>query len=250
MLHESLDEFQLYRIDHFLGKMGLEEVLYLRFANTMLEPVWNRDYLAAVQVTMAETFPVEDRGHFYDPVGALRDVVVNHLMQVIAATAMEPPASSDPGLLQRRQVRRLPERCWTPTRSGTCGASTRATARSRGSRPDSTTETYAALRLEIENWRWSGVPFFVRTGKRLPVTGDGGAAACSAAPPEIRFLEVRQPPPGTEPDRVQDRPERGHPHDPRRPPRRRERSAGDLLRRRVRPGGRRIQPPTRCCCTR
>src|SRR5208282_1665412 len=94
-IHQYIDESQLYRIDHFLGKMGTDELLYLRFANTMIEPIWNRNHIAYVQITMAESFGVEDRGHFYDPVGALRDVVVNHLMQVVALAAMEAPAGND-----------------------------------------------------------------------------------------------------------------------------------------------------------
>jgi glucose-6-phosphate 1-dehydrogenase len=168
-LHGYIDESQLFRIDHYLGKMGIDEIVHLRFANSMLEPIWSRDRIASVQITMAEDFGVEDRGHFYDPVGALRDVVVNHLMQVVSLCAMEAPARGDPQTIKDAQValfRAVKEADPAHYVRGQYDGYRSID----GVAPDSTTETFAALRLEIENWRWSGVPFFIRTGKRLPVT--------------------------------------------------------------------------------
>ena len=167
-LHRSVNEDQIYRIDHFLGKMGLEEVLYLRFANAILEPVWSRNYVDSVQITMSESLGVQDRGHFYDPVGALRDVVVNHLLQIVAATAMDPPANGDPDSQKDAKqavfkaiAAARPDRCVRGQYDGYLAVD--------GVRSGSDTETYVALRLEIDSWRWAGVPFFIRTGKRLPV---------------------------------------------------------------------------------
>src|ERR1700751_872269 len=186
-IHQYIDESQLYRIDHFLGKMGRHEFLYLRFANTMIEPIWNRNHVACVQITMAESFGVEDRGHFYDPVGAVRDVVVNHLMQAVALAAMEAPADRDAETLKDAKYALFraihdadPAHYVRGQYDGYLDID--------GVAKDSTTETYAALRLDIDNWRWAGVPWFIRTGKRLPVT-QTELRAVFRHPPRLGFME-------------------------------------------------------------
>jgi glucose-6-phosphate 1-dehydrogenase len=161
-------EERLFRIDHFLGKEPVQDIMYLRFANAMFEPIWNREHVASVQITMAEDFGVDDRGSFYDPVGAIRDVVQNHLLQVLALVAMEPPSGDHDAIPRRREdvFRAIPA---VDPREAVRGqyAGYREV---EGIDPDSDTETFVALQLEIESWRWAGVPILIRAGKALPVT--------------------------------------------------------------------------------
>jgi len=193
-LHRSVREEQIFRVDHFLAKLGLEELLYLRFANTMLEPVWSRDRISSVQITLAERFGVEDRGSFYDAVGALRDVVVNHLLQLLAAATMEAPRKNESLDTARHRLFEAvaaadPARYVRGQYSGY-----RATP---GVAARSTTETYAALELRIDNERWQGVPFYIRAGKHLPIT-QTELRLVFRSPAPLTFLSRRKLPAANE----------------------------------------------------
>jgi glucose-6-phosphate 1-dehydrogenase len=180
-IHTVFDESAVFRIDHYLGKEAVQNLVVFRFANTFLEPIWNRNYVESVQITMAEDFGVQGRGSFYEEAGAIRDVVQNHLMQVVGFLAMEPPATSyydgirDELVQVFRQVRPLDPK-------NVVRGQFRGYLSEAGVPPDSHVETYAALRLEIDSWRWDGVPFFIRAGKSLPVTATEVVVALKRPP--------------------------------------------------------------------
>ncbi len=168
-LHQYFPETAIFRIDHYLGKETVQNLLYFRFANSFLEPIWNHEHIQSVQITMAESFGVQGRGKFYDEVGAIRDVVQNHLLQVMVLLAMDPPAASDTVCVRDEKIRIM--RAIRPLeRNAVVRGQFKGYRSDPGVSPHSQVETFAALKFFIDNWRWAGVPFCIRAGKRLPLT--------------------------------------------------------------------------------
>jgi glucose-6-phosphate 1-dehydrogenase len=196
-LHRHLDESQIFRIDHFLGKEPVQNLMVFRFANSLLEPVWNRHHVESITITMTEAFGIEGRGAFYDKVGAIRDVVQNHLLQMVALLAMEPPSSADPAAMRDEKVKVF--RAMQPLDPDhVVRGQVDGYLDETGVAPDSDTETFAAMKIEIDSWRWAGVPFYIRAGKSMSQTVTEAVVEFKQ-PPRMLFSDDDECP---EPDRL------------------------------------------------